>query len=205
MNAGAVVDVSHLSPYTKGDDSPLWWGILGLVVIECMVVACLVASYFYLRMLAPSWPPPEVDTGRLLVPTVNLALLLLSSWCMYAAGVEIDRGGQRGLNVYIGAALALAVTVLILRFLEYRDVGFRWDDHSYGSIVWVMIGLHFAHVLSAIAGTAVMWTWALRGYFTPERQLGVVVDTLYWQFVVFIWVPQYFVIHWVPRILGGGS
>ena len=204
MNTYAAVEVSHLSPYTKGHDSPLWWGILGLVVIECMVVACLITSYFYLRMLDPDWPPPGVDTSRLLLPTINLALLLLSSWCMYKAGVEIDHGRQRGLNIYVGIALALAASVLVLRFIEYRHVGFRWDEHAYGSIVWLMIGLHFAHVLSAIAGTGIMWIWALRGYFTPERQLGVVADTLYWQFVVFIWVPQYLVIHWVPRILGDG-
>ena len=95
----------------------------------------------------------------------------------------------------------MASIVLVLRSLELMAHDFAWDNHPYGSIVWTMTGFHFVHVVSAIVGTAAVTWLAWRGYFTRERQLGVVVDTLYWYFVAGIWIPLYLVLYWEPRLL----
>jgi cytochrome c oxidase subunit I+III len=55
--------------------------------------------------------------------------------------------------------------------------------------------------MSAIVGTAAVTLLAWRGYFTKQRQLGVVVDTVYWYFVAGVWVPFYVVIYLTPRFL----
>ena len=68
-------------------------------------------------------------------------------------------------------------------------------------MLWTITGFHYTHVVSAILGTAVVSVLAWRGYFTPERQLGVVVDTLYWYFVAAVFLPIYLVLYWVPRVL----
>jgi cytochrome c oxidase subunit I+III len=77
----------------------------------------------------------------------------------------------------------------------------RWDEHAYGSILWAITGFHFTHVVSAILGTAVVAVLAWMDYFTSERQLGVVVDTLYWYFVAAVFLPIYLVLYWAPRWL----
>lgn len=190
-------DLTRFAPRTH----PLWWGVLGVVTIEATVVATLIASYFYLRMNAAAWPPPGVDLPNPILPSINVALLLCSSGTMYWAGWGINKGSKFVLTLGTSASVALASLVLVLRSIELAALDFRWDSHPYGSIVWTMVGFHFTHVVSAIVGTAVVAVLAAFGYFTRERQLGVVVDTLYWYFVAGVWIPLYLVICWAPRIL----
>lgn len=195
------VDVSHLTRFAHRRH-PLWWGIVGAVTIELTVVSALIVSYFYLRAGAPeSWPPPGVAPPELLLPTINLVLLLCSAGTMYWAGWGINRENQTILTLGTGLSVLLASIVLVLRAIQLWQLDFRWDSHPYGSIIWTISGFHFAHVLSAIVGTAVVTLLSWRGYFTSTRQLGVVVDTLYWYFVAGAWIPFYLVIYWTPRLL----
>lgn len=200
MQNRAGYDASPLTRFAHRTH-PLWWGILGVVTIEATVVASLIASYFYLRMGTQAWPPPGVDPPGLALPTINLVLLVASSGTMYWAGWGINRENKLVLTLGTSASVALAGVVLVLRWIELSRLGFLWNDHPYGSIVWTMMGFHFTHVLSAIIGTAVVALLAGFGYFTRERQLGVVVDTLYWYFVAGIWIPLYLVLCWAPRLL----
>ncbi|WP_137389570.1 cytochrome c oxidase subunit 3 [Rhodoligotrophos defluvii] len=200
MRKYAGYDASGLTRFAHRTH-PLWWGVLGVVTIEATVVATLIVSYFYLRMDADAWPPPGVEPPSLLLPTANVILLLISSGTMFWAGWGINRGKKLVLTLGTSTSVALACLVLVFRSIELWTLDFTWDSHPYGSIVWVMMGFHFTHVVSAVIGTAVVALLAGIGYFTPERQLGVVVDTLYWYFVAGIWVVLYLVLCWAPRVL----
>lgn len=199
MRTYAAVDASRLSRFANGDH-PLWWGVLGAVTIEFTVVGGLIGSYFYLRMRAPQWPPAGVDAPDLLLPTINIFLLLASAWTMWWAGRGANRNSRLVLTLGTGASVALATCVIALRTIQLHELNFRWDDHAYGSIFWAISGFHYIHVASAIVGTAAVTLLAGIGYFNKERQLGVVVDTLYWYFVAGIWIPLYLVLYWAPRL-----
>jgi cytochrome c oxidase subunit 3 len=201
MKAYAGIDASDYSRFNPGREAPLWWGIVGLILIEGTVVATFIGSYFYLRMGAAVWPPPGVAVPELLWPTVNLILLLASSGSMWYAGRAMNQNRQTAFSVFVGISLLLATIVLVLRWQQFQELDFRWDSHSYGSIVWTISGFHFLHVVSAVIGTAVVFVLSLWKYFNKERQLAVVVDTLYWYFVCFAWLPFYLVLYWAPRLL----
>lgn len=201
MRSYAAVDVSGFRRLNPDRKDPLWWGILGLIVIELTVVTTFVVSYFYLRMGAPEWPAAGLEPPPLLWETINLACLGASAVAMWWAGKRITRGDNRGLIIGLSAALLLDSLVLVFRWIQMMEFDFRWSDHAYGSIVWAITGFHFTHVASAIVGTAVVLVLALRGFWNPERQLAVVVDTLYWYFVSFAWLPLYLTVYWAPRVL----
>ena len=200
MRVHGAVDVSGFTRFASRKH-PLWWGIVGVVTIEATVVATLIVSYFYLGFNAEAWPPAGVAPPDLLWPTVNLVLLLASAGTMYWAGRGIDRNNQTVLVLGTGASVVLASTTLVFRSLKLDKFDFSWDSHPYGSIVWTITGFHYTHVMSAIVGTAAVTLLAWRGYFTKQRQLGVVVDTVYWYFVAGVWVPFYVVIYLTPRFL----
>ncbi len=200
MEIRAAVDAGGLTRFAN-KRHPLWWGVLGAVTIELTVVAALIVSYFYLGMGAEQWPPAEVALLDPLWPSVNLVLLLVSAGIMYWAGRGINRGSRTILTLGTGASVLLACVVLVLRSVQLAQLDFRWDSHAYGSIVWTISGFHFVHVVSAVVGTAVVTLLSWLGHFTPQRQLGVVVDTLYWYFVAGVWLPLYIVLYWSPRLL----
>lgn len=200
MKMISAVDVSGMTRFHPDHRSPLWWGIAGLIAIEATVVTAFIASYFYLAMRAEQWPPADLPPPPLLWPTINTALLLLSGATMYWAGRGIRRGNRTVLTIGLSVSVLLASAVLVLRMLEFAAFGFDWKSHAYGSIVWTLAGFHFVHVASIVVGSAVVAVLAAMGYFTRERQIGVVVDTNYWYFVVLAWLPLYFTLYWVPRL-----
>ncbi|HVL66507.1 MAG TPA: cytochrome c oxidase subunit 3 [Vicinamibacterales bacterium] len=197
----AVIDVGPLPNLVQKSRGSLWWGMVLLLVIEATVFGTLVASYFYLRLGTPEWPPPGVEPPKLLLPTLNTLVLLASSVPMYLADTGMAQGRQRRLLWGAAGAITLAVVFLVLKVIEYSDVPYRWDDHAYGSIVWLIIGFHSAHVASVVLKTIVVWILGYRGYFTRDRVLGVQINGLYWHFVVLVWLPLYAVLYWSPRLL----
>ena len=194
------VDASELNRLTPRTH-PLWWGVAGAVAIEAAVVANLLTSYFYLMAQAESWPPEGVRPPDLLWATVVLFVLPLSSVTMWWAGRGADRDRKTQLALGVTASVLLATLALGFRGLQFAAFDIRWDEHAYGSILWTITGFHFTHVVSAILGTAVVAVLGWMNYFTPQRQLGVVVDTLYWYFVAGVFVPIYLVLYWAPRFL----
>lgn len=193
------VDATGLSR-TAAHTHPLWWGVLFVVVIEGTVVTTLLVSYFYLRALASEWPPAGIDPPPLLWPTVILFLLPISSYTMWWAGRGIARNDIRVLTLGTGLSVAIAGLVLVIRSFQIAAFDFEWDDSAYASMVWVITGFHYTHVASALVGTAVVTVLSILGFYTPNRQVSVVVDTLYWYFVAAVFLPIYLVLYWVPRL-----
>jgi cytochrome c oxidase subunit III len=200
METRIEVDASQLGRLTP-HTHPLWWGILGAVAIEAAVVANLLTSYFYLMARSEQWPPPGVEPPPLLWATVVLVILPLSSVTMWWAGKGADAGRKTQLALGVTASVGLASLALVFRSLQLGEFGIDWKSHAYGSILWTITGFHFTHVVSAILGTAVVAVLAWMNYFTPERQLGVVVDTLYWYFVAGVFLPIWLVLYVAPRVL----
>ena len=195
-----AVDARALPRFNPNPRAPLWWGIIGLIAVESSVVAAFIASYFYLRVTAAQWPPAGVELPALGLPTLNLALLAASAGTMWVASRALNRGRNAAFVASVFASCALAASVLVLRWQQFGVIEFRWDSHAYGSIVWTMTGFHFVHVVSAVIGTAVVGVLGLLRFFNRERQIAVVVDTIYWYFVAVVWLPFYVVLYWVPRL-----
>ncbi len=191
-----VTDYARLNPNRK---APIWWGVLGLILIEGSVVAFFVASYFYLQLMSSSWPPEGVSVPDMLRPSIEVILLLLSGAAMVVAGRYMSKGRSTPFVILVFLAVALNCLVLVVRWQQFQVFGFRWDEHAYGSVVWTLTGFHFIHVVSAIIGTVVIGILGMMNYFTTRRQIGVIVDTLYWNFVSLAWIPFYIVIYWVPQ------
>ncbi|MEW5929891.1 MAG: cytochrome c oxidase subunit 3 [Gemmatimonadota bacterium] len=198
-----VLDVSEYPALVQGPRGGLWWGMMGLILIEVVVFTALISTYYYLKFLAPHWPPAGDPLPKLLLPTVNTVVLVGSSFAVYYADISIsERGDKRGLKIGLAASLLLGVVFLALKIVEYSQVEYFWDSHAYGSIVWTMVVFHSSHVLSVVLKTSAVLALAGHGHWTRERLQGIKVNGIYWHFVVVIWLPLYFTIYWSPRIHG---
>ena len=201
MQTRSVLDVSQWSRFNNGKEAPIWWGILGLILVEAMVVAGFISSYLYLSIPHAEWPPYGLPAPELPLPTLALLLLLSSCYTMYLAGRYLDQGRPRAFMLALLVSIGLASMVLILRWIQFHTFEFRWSDHAYGSLVWTLTGFHFIHVVSMVIGTSVIALLGFKGFFSQQRQLAVVVDTLYWYFVALIWIPLYLLLYWLPRCI----
>jgi cytochrome c oxidase subunit I+III len=199
VTARPALDVSGLPPIEVNSRSLLWWGIVGMMVIEGTMVALHVAAYFYLRLLAVVWPPPTAYDRGVLLPTLALAVLLVSAVPMYFADDAAKKGDRVATVWFTLANVALGLVFLAMRAVQMRRLTFRWDTHAYGSIYWATLGLHSAHAIASIVESLVLVVILLCGHFDDEQRLGVRTDGLYWYFVVGAWVPLYVVLYLFPR------
>jgi cytochrome c oxidase subunit III len=195
------VDVRALPVKSSGRSPPVYWGMWGLMVVEATVFASLLSSYFYLHLVASEWPPAGVKPPELLLPTVNTVILLASGYFVHRADAGIREGDTRWLKLGLAAGIVLALAFLVIKVVEYGGLDYRWDSHVYGSIVWTITAFHTAHVVALVLKTAVVEVLAFRGYFDADRNIGVQVNGLYWNFVVAVWIPIYAALYFAPRLL----
>lgn len=199
MSAPHSVPSDGLPTALSGSKAPVWWGMLVLVAIETTVFATLISSYFFLRFNSPDWPPGEIQEPDLMLPIVNTIVLATSTIFIYFAGRGLKQGRIRRLKWLLGIGLLLEVVFFIIKLFMSTGGQFDWSTHAYGSIFFTINWLHTGHVAVAIVMGTVAEILAFRGYFTAERQLGIQVVNIYFQFVALIWIPVFVVLFLAPR------
>ena len=201
MKPSTTLDVSHLPTVAFGSRDPLWWGGVGLIIIEALFLSIGLVSYFYLRALTPVWPPPPTPQPDLLLPTVNTLLLLVSVVPM----VWVDRAARRLERRAVRLGLVLCVVLGLvfsgLRIYEFHALHTRWDSHAYGSVVWTLLGLHTFDWWAELIEIIVITVQAFTAPMTQYRFLDISDSAPFWYFVVAIGLPIYAVLYLVPRIL----
>jgi heme/copper-type cytochrome/quinol oxidase subunit 3 len=195
---GDALDVSQLRSYAFGYHGVQWWGTMGIVAIEGMVFALAIAAYFYLRTLSDTWPmgvpPPELVWG-----TVNTFVLLASVLPNDLARRAANRHDLPMVRLWMLVALGFGLLFCIVRVLEFRTLNVAWDANAYGSIVWLLMGLHTAHLLTDVLDSAVLAGVMFKQPLEGKRYVDVAENSMYWDFVVLAWLPIYAVVYWGAR------
>jgi cytochrome c oxidase subunit III len=197
----ADVDVSRLPPYAFGHRSILWWATAAVIVIESMMFALGMASYFYLRGREESWPPGRIAPPALLWGTLTTAVLLLSGLPNALCKRAAERLDRRGVCVWLWVAVVFGSAFLWLRWLEFGALNCRWSTSAYGSTVYLLLGLHTLHQVTDFLETLVLAVLLTSGPAEGRRFVDVAENADYWYFVVGAWLPLYAVLYWGPRWL----
>jgi cytochrome c oxidase subunit III len=201
-----TLDVSDLPDIGFGAQSPVWWGIVIMCVIETAMMAVTIAAYFYLRLNFSQWPPLGTAQPNLGIPTLTLAVLLISAAPMRIAdklSVALNNEGKNdhAMWFWMWVATILGIVALVLRAYEFGALRCRWDDNAYGSIVWFVLGLHTTHILASVVETLVLLVHVHGKPVHPKHRLDVQVDGVYWYFLVSWGVVVYLTLYWSPRWL----
>jgi cytochrome c oxidase subunit III len=195
-----TLEVSQLPTFGFSHRSPMWWGTLGMMAIEGTVFALAVATYFYLRSHSDTWPmtapPPDLLWG-----TLNLAIMFGSAIPNHLAKKAGEHYDVPGVRLWIVVSLVFGLAFIAVRVMEFATLNVRWDSNAYGSIVWTLLGLHTAHMVTDWLDTLVLGVLFFTGPLEGKRFVDVSENSLYWYFVVWTWVPIYLVIYWGARAL----
>ncbi len=95
---------------------------------------------------------------------------------------------------------AFAIVFLAIRAFEFAQLDVYWNTNAYGSILWTVLGLHTAHLLTDAFDTAVLTAMMFAKPVEGRRFVDVSENCLYWDFVVIMWLPIYFVVYILPRL-----
>lgn len=185
------IDASSLSRRPSENVSPAWWGMLGTIAIGSAVMATMLASYLYLSLNNDEWPPPGIENPDPMLPTLMVALLLISSFILHRAGRAARLRQINSLIAGLLTALFLGLTSLALLYFAFIGLPYRWDTHSYGSLIWVLFGFNGMQLVLAVVGILAVTALARGDYFETEESLGISLMVMFWQFTAVTWTVVY--------------
>jgi len=196
---GSALDLARLPDYGFGAASPMWWGTLGFIAIEGTGFVLAGASYLYILTQNGRFPlgagPPT------LWPGILQTLLLLAS---VVPNIWVDRASRREdlgqVRVGLLVMSAIGIATCVIRAFEFPALNIYWDDNAYGSLQWLLLGLHATHLGTDLADTLVLAALMFTRHGHGKRFSDVSDNAAYWYFVVAAWLPIYALIYWVPRL-----
>lgn len=160
-------------------------GLWLFIVSDTFMFAGLLVSRFYL--LGNRRPDLEQFVGLIVT-----SVLLVSSFFMNRAEVQISRGNRKGFitNTLLTMLLGIAFLVGVVG-VEWQLAHFGPGDDAQGAVFYMMTGMHAFHVLTGIIFLAVILRNGLRGHYTAKRHWAVEAAANYWHFVDVVWIFFY--------------
>ena len=165
--------------------------VLGMVVFvasEAMFFATFFGAYFTIYSVNPVWPPagfPRLEPG---LATVLTVVLVASSVTLQVGVRSIRRDRTRPMLVWLGLTILLGAGFLGLQLYDYSLLGFGVRDGIFGSLFYVMTGLHMAHVFGGVVFLVVVLIQGVGGQLTHAHHDSMEAGSIYWHFVDVVWI-----------------
>lgn len=172
-------------------------GLWLFILSDSFVFGALLVSRFYL--LGNTRPHLEQILGLAVT-----AVLLISSFFMNRAEVQISRGDIRGFlrNTTLTLILGIAFLVGVVG-VEWQLAPFGPGDGVEGAIFYMMTGMHAFHVLTGVIFLVIILRNGRKGVYTAERHWAVEAAANYWHFVDVVWIFFYPALYLMGTVVGG--
>jgi cytochrome c oxidase subunit 3 len=195
MRRRAVLDVAMLDDHSFGVRAPIWWGNLLMIFIEGAAFALMVVSYYYIRRNFNTWPPERTYLPDMGVSTVNVILQLVSvAPIWYASKLAVAHKSPAEIGRWLMLVVVFGIAAIVLRAFELRGLHTRYDSNAYGSITWMILITHLAHLIAGSIETFLIALVMFIGPVERKHYTDTTVMAVYWYFVVGSWVALWLVV-----------
>ena len=181
-----AVDLSPDERAVRETSGPVL-GMVLFVASEAMFFATFFGAYFTIYSVNTTWPP----VGFRLEPelaAVLTAVLVTSSGTLQLGVRAIRRDRVRAFLGWLGLTILLGVTFLGLQLYDYSTLRFGVRDGIFGSLFYVMTGLHMAHVFGGVVFLGLVFTQAASGQLSDAHHDSLEAGAIYWHFVDVVWI-----------------
>lgn len=189
------IDVSGLPANAFGHRAPLWWGVVLLIAIESAAMSLLLVSYFYVRGNYDVWPPTSLSPVVIRLAIAEAILLAISMPPMVHCVRAARRERLRPTRLWLIIGTAFGAAMLVVRGFQFAVLPFRWDTHAYGSIFWMVLGLHITHLLTSVLENLMMIALLYKGPVEQKHFGDIEASALLWFFSVFEWAPAFAILY----------
>lgn len=160
----------------------LWISIVSMI----MLFAGLTSGYI-VRQAEGNWLIFELP-GTFKTSTL---FIVLSSISMYLS-LRATKKDNNSMNIaYLLTTLALGVGFCYTQFLGWStlvDQGVYYVGNPSGSFLYVITGLHLAHLAGGLICLLVVISKSIFGKYNSNNYLGLSLTATYWHFLGILWV-----------------
>jgi hypothetical protein len=87
-------------------------------------------------------------------------------------------------RLWLVVSCCSAAAFCVVRGFEFAALNVRWDSNAYGSVVWLLLGLHTTHIVTDLIDSIVLAVLFFTGPLDGKRYVDVSENSFYWYFVV---------------------
>lgn len=162
----------------------LWIGCAAIV----MMFASLTSAYI-VRKGAGNWLEFKLPSYFI----YNTLVILLSSVTMQISYNSFKKGNFKVYKLALISTLILGIIFTTVQYLGWKNldsIGVTLTGNPSGSFIYVIPGIHLAHLIGGILGLimACFHAFSLPEKFSEIRKVRLEVTTTYWHFIGFLWV-----------------
>lgn len=162
----------------------LWAGIGSII----MMFGSLTSAYV-VRRAAGNWLEFKLPN----IFFLNTLVIIASSVTLHLSYMAFKKGQEKRYKMLLLTTFVLGISFVVLQYQGWKAmdlIGATFTANPSSSFIYVISGLHAAHVLG---GIAVLLTALVHAYYlpfkpTPRRQLRFELTLNYWHFVDALWV-----------------
>jgi cytochrome c oxidase subunit III len=162
-------------------------GVMIWLGSEVMFFSALFAAFFTIRAHATVWPPTgtKLDTIQAGVFTF---ILLASSFTMQKAVFDQEKGDRKSAKLWVVITLLMGAAFVGNQFFEWITLTTRPATNAYGSLFFIMTGIHGLHVFLGLVAM-VFLLGRLKGPKGDPGETAVFqAVSYYWHFVDIVWI-----------------
>jgi cytochrome c oxidase subunit 3 len=187
----AVAETKRVRPEMSGP-------VLGMVLFvasEAMFFAAFFGGYFTIKANAPEWPPAGTPHLKIDIASILTVILVISSITVQMSLRSIRSGSRSRSTIWLGVTILLGILFLSLQVYDYSQLGFGLKDGVFGTLFYVMTGIHMAHVIGGVVFLALVFVQARRGRLSATHHDPLAAGAIYWDFVDVVWLCLFIVFY----------
>ena len=160
----------------------LWVGIGSIL----MMFAGLTSAYIVKRNQA-NWQTFELPVAF----WYSTAVIVMSSFTIMMAQSSFKQRMMKRYRLLMGVTLILGAVFIFLQITGFQQLwhnGITLQGNVSYSFLYIIVGLHAAHVIGGVVALIVMYLQAFRSTVRNYSIIPVELMSTYWHFVDILWI-----------------
>jgi len=180
--------------YTKKVQLNISIGMILFIISEVMFFFGFFWAFFHFSLnpsdaIQGNWPPVSVESIFAYgLPLINTVILLSSGVTLTWSHVSLYRNNKKESVIGLFLTIVLGLIFTKIQFVEFCLAKFTIADSCYGSVFYMLTGLHGFHVLVGTIFLCVAFVRLVTNYFNKTRFSGFELAIWYWHFVDVVWL-----------------
>jgi cytochrome c oxidase subunit III len=191
-----AIDSQHEVSDHHGHPDLRMFGLYVFLLADSMTFLGFFAALLIYRSIMPVWPPEGTPELELLLPIINTAILVTSSFVMHRGQTALKNNDIKGLRLWFAITAAMGALFLMGQAYEYSHAEFSLTTNLFASCFFVLTGFHGLHVtVGVLLILSVLWRARQEGHYSSNSHFGVEAAEIYWHFVDVIWLILFVLVY----------
>lgn len=182
-----MITMSPTSPQETYTRIPTLKLLLWLAMVSIVMLFAGLTSGYIVRQAESNWQVFDLPA----IFYVSTALILLSSVSMQWAFASVKNDNQNGLRTGLIITLGLGLGFAFTQFMSWShlvETGIFFTGNPSGSFLYVLTGLHLAHLAGGIIYLMYVTSRSIQGKYHSGNRLPVELCATYWHFLDGLWI-----------------